>query len=412
MNNYPRPNPDRRVSQNRYNNNQHFPTSKIVSQNRSTNEETAGNQYSNAYFYNNNQNQTLNSGSKNDNDLFDSRSLSRSNHNVVCGNISVAKMKQVEEMRQKVLNCKLLTEKTMFFNPSEISSQVNKCNIILFGPSGSGKSSLIKTMYRALYNTPILSNEITKKLIIKNKYQNEGTLCFTQVELVPQNNHNSGIILCDTRGHFRMNEDEKEQFKILLGGKVKDGVQIKQRKERNPLELWEFWKNDSELFPKEIFKAEKPGINSVPHSVVFVFDGSTDEIIQKEDEFFYKQLVNISKNRGYANIHIVLTRIDVFEKNVNLMNKNLNEVEKSIKLNNLKDLKIEKVIETLGVQRSNVHFIENYHAENESCDNNMEIDYSILKTLLDIINASELYILWYMTQKESCLATCFGGDLL
>ena len=90
-------------------------------------------------------------------------------------------------------------------------------------------------------------------------------------------------------------DNEKEQFKILLEGNIKDGAKIEQKEDRDPLLLWEFWKKSSELFPKEIFNAKQPGINSVPHSVIFVFDGSSDEVILEEDRRFYKDLVNFSK---------------------------------------------------------------------------------------------------------------------
>ena len=39
-----------------------------------------------------------------------------------------------------------------------------------------------------------------------------------------------------------MNDNEKEQFKIILDGKVKVGVKIDQRETRDPFALWEFWK--------------------------------------------------------------------------------------------------------------------------------------------------------------------------
>ena len=322
-------------------------------------------------------------------------------------NMEIVKLKHIEDMRQKILNYKLLSEKTMFLTSNASSFFINKCNIILFGPSGSGKSSFIKSMYRSLYNNSFLPPDAMKKLIIKDTYHNEGTLLFSRLHLKEENNNSSGFILCDTRGHIKMNDNEKEQFKILLDGNVKDNTLIEQRNERNPLALWEFWKKDSELFPTEIFNAEKPGINSIPHAIVFVFDGSNDEVIQKEDENFYKELVNISKRKGYENIHIILTRIDIFEKLIYEKNLSLPSTERSSKVNTLKDEKIEKVIDVLGVNRSNVHFIENYHSELK--DNSFEIDYSLLKTMCDIINACELYILYYMNQNESCFATCFGG---
>ena len=338
------------------------------------------------------------------NDYNDNESQISTNSNI--RTMSLIKIKQIEDMRKKILTYKLLTEKAMFINSTKTASFINKSNIILFGPSGSGKSSFIKSLYHSLYNSQYLPPEVMNKLIIKGTYHNEGTLNFTKLYLVSKTENNTGITLCDTRGHFKMNQNEKEQFKILLDGNVKDGFKIEQRKDRDPFALWEFWKKDSELFPKEIFDAKKPGINSIPHAVVFVFDGSTDEVIPQEDIYFYKDLVNFSKNKGYQDIHIVLTRIDIFEKMVNKRYKNLPKSERNIKLNILKDQKIEKVIEILNINRSNIHFIENYHDDNQK-ENNLEIDYHILKALLDILNSSELYMLYYMNQRQTCFTGCF-----
>jgi len=325
-------------------------------------------------------------------------------------NMALIKLKHLEDMRQKILTFKLLSEKTIYFTPKNSSDYyINKCNIILFGPSGSGKSSFIKSMYRALYNTSILPPDAINKLVIKNNFENEGTLYFNKLHLKEETKISSGIIICDTRGHIKMNDNEKEQFKILLNGNVKEGIKVEQRLERNYLNLWEFWKKDSELFPKEIFNAEEIGIDSFPHSIIFVFDGSSDEIIQKEDETFYKELIEISKKKGYENIHIhvILTRIDIFEKLIFERNKLLPYTERSSKVSNLKDEKIEKVIDVLGVNRSNIHFIENYHDDEEK-ENSYEIDYSLLKTMCDIINSCELYILNYIHKYETCFNSCFG----
>ena len=325
-------------------------------------------------------------------------------------NMALRKLEHVENLRQKILTFKLLSEKTIYFTPKNSSDYyINKCNIILFGPSGSGKSSFIKSMYRALYNTSILPPDAINKLVIKNNFENEGTLYFNKLHLKEETKISSGIIICDTRGHIKMNDNEKEQFKILLNGNVKEGIKVEQRLERNYLNLWEFWKKDSELFPKEIFNAEEIGIDSFPHSIIFVFDGSSDEIIQKEDETFYKELIEISKKKGYDNIHIhvILTRIDIFEKLIFERNKLLPYTERSSKVSNLKDEKIEKVIDVLGVNRSNIHFIENYHDDEEK-ENSYEIDYSLLKTMCDIINSCELYILNYIHKYETCFNSCFG----
>lgn len=212
--------------------------------------------------------------------------------------MNLLKMKHIEDMRNSILSYKLLNDKRMFLSSSINTVNVNKSNIILFGPSGSGKSSLIKTLYRSLYGTPILPPEALNKLIIKDTFQNEGTLCFTQLHLKEETNTSSGIVVCDTRGHIQMNESEKEQFKVIIEGKCKSDVSVSQKKERDPMLLWEFWKKDSELFPKEIFNATEPGIDSLPHMIVLVFDGSLDEVIDSEDEQFYKDLIELSYKKG------------------------------------------------------------------------------------------------------------------
>lgn len=319
--------------------------------------------------------------------------------------LSIVKLKQIEDMRQKILNYKLLTEKTIYFTSSP-SSKINNCNVILLGPSGSGKSSFIKSLYRALYNSPNLPPEAMSKLKIKDVHHNEGTLNFTKLHLVEETKNSSGILLCDTRGHVNMNENEKEQFKIILDGRVKDGVYIQQRSQRDPFALWEFWKKSSELFPEEILDNEDPTLSSMPHAVVFFFDGSTDEVVQSEDAKFYKELVYLAKRKGYNNIQIVLSRIDVFENKFYGRNKNISQSEINMKLNKSKDIQIERVIQALGVSRSNIHFLENYHIEGQ-INNSVEIDYHILKTMIDILNSAELFIMSYMAQKETCF--CFGG---
>ena len=336
-------------------------------------------------------------GQTNNNNLSDS---------IEANSLSLVKLKQIEDMRQKILKYSLLAEKSIFFTAPSGSSKINRCNVILFGPSGSGKSSFIKSLYRALYNSYILPPDASNKLKIKNVYHNEGTLNFTKLYLVEETNNSSGIILCDTRGHFKMNENEKEQFKIILDGRVRDGMKIEQRENRDPFALWEFWKKSSELFPNEILNPEEPSLTSIPHSVVFIFDGSSDEVVQGEDERFYKELITLCKRKGYNNVQIVLTRIDVFEKNVLDRNKNIPQTEKNTKLNKLKDEQIEKVIQTLGVNRSNIHFLENYHLEGQE-KNSVEIDYHILKTMIDILNSAELFMMTYMNQRETCF--CFGG---
>ena len=94
-------------------------------------------------------------------------------------------------------------------------------------------------------------------------------------------------------------------------------------------------------------------------------------------------MINFSKNKGYQEIHLVITRIDIFEINAIKRFKNIPKSERISKLNLMKDEKIEKVIDILGVNRANIHFIDNYHDdENENEDD--EVDYKNNKNNLEI----------------------------
>lgn len=106
---------------------------------------------------------------------------------------------------------------------------------------------------------------------------------------------NSGIIAYDTRGQIFMDEKESSQLELLINGKVKDLSLVEQRNYRYAFMLWEFWKKDSELFPKEIITKED--FRTQPHVLIFVFDGSLDEVPNGPEETqFYKEI--IEKSRG------------------------------------------------------------------------------------------------------------------
>ena len=162
MNDLPLPLPDRRLLKNSKNKN-------------SLNIEKKVNEY-------NSQNNTIsrNNDSLKNEELINSTNSSRKT-------TSLIKLKQIEDMRQKIFNYKLYSEKSIFLTKNTLDNStkiIEKCNIILFGPSGSGKSSFIKSLYRSLYNSSILPPEVISKLIIKGKYHNEGTLNFSKFFLV------------------------------------------------------------------------------------------------------------------------------------------------------------------------------------------------------------------------------------
>lgn len=101
---------------------------------------------------------------------------------------------------------------------------------------------------------------------------------------------------------------------MLIKGKVKDKSVVEQRNYRYAYLLWEFWKRDQELFPSKIVK-KKGSLKSRPHCLVFVFDGSMDDIPNGEEETqFYKEIIEMARLRKYHYPQIVLTCMDKVEE--------------------------------------------------------------------------------------------------
>lgn len=68
--------------------------------------------------------------------------------------------KGVNDLRRKIMNYEISKEITQEESDHlDMEKIPQSTNIIIFGPSGSGKSSLIKSMSIALHNTLTLSKE-------------------------------------------------------------------------------------------------------------------------------------------------------------------------------------------------------------------------------------------------------------
>lgn len=386
-------------------------------------------------FYTTTQDQKLNANSLNSN----------YEENTQSNSFNIIKIKNIEESRKYINNYQILNDKKMFLNNLSSSISIDYLNIVLFGPSGSGKSSLIRTLFKSIYAYEKLPKNISDKLIIKDSFENEGTLCFlrmtlkenkmlndsigsdsTSIDNINNNSTNnivknytktktsnstSGIKLCDTRGHLLMNKEEKEQFRLIVEGKVKDNVIVEQTKTRNPFLLWEFWKSNEEIFPNDILIKNKSNRNNaisylsnIPHGILLVFDGSLDDIIDPNEVEFYRDLVSLMYNKGYKDVHVILTRVDILEEMVYRNNSHKNKEEINNIILSFKDAQIEKVIDCLGVKRSCVYFVENYLKEDDK--SNIDIDYHQLKVLTDVINSSEQFLINYLNKNSGCFG-CF-----
>lgn len=76
---------------------------------------------------------------------------------------------QLLELRERILGYSVVSLRTN--SKLKFSSLPNHSDIIVFGPSGSGKSSLIRTFYRALHE----QNISEEGLVVKDKGEGEGT---------------------------------------------------------------------------------------------------------------------------------------------------------------------------------------------------------------------------------------------
>ena len=150
---------------------------------------------------------------------------------------------------------------------------------------------------------------------MKNLDQNEGTKRFTETKIKEGKKslisagdrriivENRSISVFDTRGQILMDSKEMNQLEVQITGKVQDMAMVEQRSFRYAYMLWEFWKKDCELFPSEIFK--DGGLSNCPHVLVFVFDGSLDEVPNGVEETkFYKEIIERSRQKSIIKMAI------------------------------------------------------------------------------------------------------------
>jgi len=295
--------------------------------------------------------------------------------------------KQVADLRHRVLTFQAVPNRS---NPGlDYSELPDHVDVLVFGPSGSGKSSLIRTFYRALHRTQTIPRELAEKIIVRDTNLNEGTLRYVSAVIKPTGmGGNSTAIVChDTRGQIWMDSKEMAQVGVILDGQARDDVIVEQRDYRYARLLWEFWKSDTDLFPQEALRGQA-NLQTKPHAIVFVFDGSMEEVPNDDETLFYRDILQIAREKGYHYPQIVLTRIDQVERT---MPKCSDPAEAELKLRQLLDAKIESVVMKLGVSRPSVHFVENYH-ESSTPESDLSIDFHVLRILHECVQHADTYL--------------------
>ena len=73
--------------------------------------------------------------------------------------------RQIDDIRERILNYEVLPNRnTQRFNYDDMPDHLD---ILLFGPAGAGKTSLIKTFYRALHVNQSMPENVKELLTVK-----------------------------------------------------------------------------------------------------------------------------------------------------------------------------------------------------------------------------------------------------
>lgn len=117
-----------------------------------------------------------------------------------------------------------------------------------------------------------------------------------------------------------------------------------------------------------------------------------------EETTFYKEIIDMAKERGYFYPQVVLTRIDRVEKEIP---SHIDPADAELRLRQLLDQKIETVVSKLGINRTSVHFVENYHQVVPGSGNNVSIDFHALRILQECCHNTDAYLIHTLRKQRT-----------
>eukprot|EP00747_Dinoflagellata_sp_TGD_P213261 gnl/TRDRNA2_/TRDRNA2_86244_c1_seq1.p1 gnl/TRDRNA2_/TRDRNA2_86244_c1~~gnl/TRDRNA2_/TRDRNA2_86244_c1_seq1.p1 ORF type:complete len:428 (+),score=79.48 gnl/TRDRNA2_/TRDRNA2_86244_c1_seq1:69-1352(+) len=166
-------------------------------------------------------------------------------------------------------------------------------NIYLFGPQGSGKTSFIRTCFRALYGLRP-DRELSEAETSLHR-TDDGTSMYSVFSLTDR------VCLHDTRGQREYTQEEMAQLKLVLEGRAKPSSLIQQRR-RYWLLLREFWRNDDQMrktFSRTVM-LPKATLDTEPHFAFLVIDPNQQELLLEDEDFrqCYGGLLGDFSDRG------------------------------------------------------------------------------------------------------------------
>ena len=107
-------------------------------------------------------------------------------------------------------------------------SKLQYFNVIIFGPTGAGKSSFIRTVFNAYKDEFFEPEEISDQLVVKDTKSNEGTTKFSIFTLIDfekivlkigkrqEERKTAGIRMFDTRGQIYLDKKEEAHIDLML----------------------------------------------------------------------------------------------------------------------------------------------------------------------------------------------------
>jgi hypothetical protein len=179
-------------------------------------------------------------------------------------------------------------------SPSPGTAFPKHINIYLFGPQGSGKTSFIRTCFRALYGPKHLDKGL-EKLEESLHRSDDGTSMYSVYSLTEH------IMLHDTRGQREYTDEELAQLRLVLEGRARPNSLIQQRR-RYWLLLREFWRSDDQMrrtFSRQVMLS-KASLDTEPHFSFLVLDPNQQELLLEDEDFrqCYGSLIGDFSDRG------------------------------------------------------------------------------------------------------------------
>eukprot|EP00928_Gymnodinium_smaydae_P072719 TRINITY_DN5601_c1_g1_i1.p1 TRINITY_DN5601_c1_g1~~TRINITY_DN5601_c1_g1_i1.p1 ORF type:complete len:355 (+),score=58.04 TRINITY_DN5601_c1_g1_i1:197-1261(+) len=166
-------------------------------------------------------------------------------------------------------------------------------NLYLFGPQGSGKTSFVRSCFRALYGRRDHDAMVSMETTLQRS--DDGTSMYSVYSLTDR------VCLHDTRGQREYTPEEMEQLRLVLEGRARPNTLVQQRR-RYLLLLREFWRTDAQMrrtFSRTVM-LPKASLDTEPHFAFLVLDPNQQELLLEDEDFreCYGSLLGDFSDRG------------------------------------------------------------------------------------------------------------------